>query len=470
MLTSLKKYFGAQDMTVGSPTKCLLKFTIPMLLGNIAQLLYSTVDTIVVGNYCGDEAIAAIGTTGPMVNLFMIFFMAIGTGVTVMVAQYYGAKQMDNLAHAIGNSLTMILCATVIITAVGAPLAAQLLRLIKVPQEVLDAGAEDYLRIILLGSAGNGFYNIISGILRGLGEAIFPLLALIVATLLNIVLDIWFVSSGMDAGGAALATIIAQAVSAVMCLLKLLHMKDLVTIHARYLRPSKKMVGQIIRLGIPAGITQGIMSLSFAFVQSIINGMGQLVMTATTAIMRVDAFVIMPSQTFTMTASTYAGQNIGAGRLDRVRQGIKIMMVMIMVIAGILDLAIVLFGTELMRMFTQTPAVLELGQQMFYIMAPAYIVLAIAQILSGVIRGAGDTMSMMWITICTNVVIRVPLAYFWAKLTVSETWPGGHPAAIYGSMLVAMTLSMIATFIYYRTGRWKTKSIIKRDEPVVDFM
>lgn len=452
--------FGAQDMTVGNPVICLLKFSVPLLIGNFAQMLYSTVDSIIVGKYVGDLALAAVGVSGPIQNMFLILFMAIGTGVTVMVAQYYGAKDLDKLGYAIGNAITLIIIATVFITACGIPLAGPLLRLIRTTDDVFDM-AKVYLVIMFLGSLGNGFYNIISGILRGLGEAIFPLIILLLTTVLNIVLDLWFIAGlGWGIAGAAWATIISQTLSGLICLVRLFRMKDIVTIKPSLMRLKKFYSGKIIALGLPSGISQGILFVSILFVQTLINSMGSMVVACTTAIMRVDGFAILPAHTFNMSASTYTGQNIGAGNLERVRRGKRDVLIMSLVASVILVALILLFGRTALGWFTETQAIIDLGMRMLRIMAVAYCIMAVMMCYHGVMNGAGDTRSVMWISIMTNVVIRIPVAYIWAHFSRSDAWPTGSPDSIYVSMLVSWALGTLITLIYYRTGRWKTKSIV----------
>ena len=219
LLQKVKNLFGEQDMTVGSPLTVLLKFSIPLLIGNFAQQMYATVDSIVVGRYVGDQALAAIGVSNPIINLLLVLFMAISTGVGIQVAQFYGAKDRRTLASAVGGSLTMVLISSAIIMAVGIPLAGPLLKLIDTPADIFDM-SRSYLTIIFLGILGGGLYNIVSGILRGMGDAVYPLIFLLVATIGNIFLDILFVSRfKMGVAGAAWATIIAQFASAVLCVL-----------------------------------------------------------------------------------------------------------------------------------------------------------------------------------------------------------------------------------------------------------
>ena len=459
-MANLKSMFGAQDMTVGKPLTAIVRFSIPLLIGNIAQLLYSTVDSIIVGRYVGDAALAAVGTASTATNLFLILFMAIGTGVTIMVAQYFGAKQVENLSYTVGNAITLILIATAFIMCVATPLTRPLLRLINTPEECYEM-AVTYTVILLLGSAGNGFYNILSGVLRGLGESLFPLLVLIGTTVLNIILDIVFVAvMKIGVAGAAYATIISQLLSSAACLWKLVAMRDIVNLRWKSLKVRKLYMGRIISLGIPSGIQQGVTSVSFMFVQNLINSMGYLVAACCTAVMRVDAFAIIPSFAFNTAASTFTGQNVGAGKLDRVKEGNKTLLKFSLMVSTVLVILIIILSKPMLSMFTDTPEVIDMGARFLRIMAAGYIIICISSVLGGTIRGAGDTVTPMWISLVTNVVIRIPVSYLLAFLTKTELYPHGNPDIIYSSMLIAFVCNSLATVFFYRRGKWRERSVI----------
>jgi putative MATE family efflux protein len=460
----LKKFialFGAQDMTVGSPFMCLLKFSVPLLIGNIAQLLYFTVDTIIVGKALGDAAMAAIGISNPVQNLFMVFFMAIGTGVTIMVAQYFGAKDFRTLGDAVGNSITLIAIISVVITAVTVPLSTQLLRIVNAPQDTFEM-ARVYLQILFIGTAANGFYNVLSGILRGLGESVFPLVVLLISVAINGVLDYLFVAIfNWGLGGAATATIIAQLISAVICFVKVIRMRSVLQLRKSTLVLKRAIVRHIIRLGVPQGLSTGIMFVSTILVQYLINDMGTMVIAAITATMRVDGFAVLPSMTFGMAASTYTGQNIGAGKIDRVRQGTTTVFWMCLVFTAVMIAAMLLFGRSMLGLFTETDAVIRLGIGFIQVMAVAYLAMVVNQCYSGVMRGAGDAMGPMWISIGVNVLLRLPLSYLFAYLSKSAEYPSGHPNSVFLSLFAAMLVGAVITVIYYRKGNWRSKSIVQ---------
>ena len=455
----LKELFAPTDMTVGTPWKGIVKFTLPMLIGNIAQQLYNTVDSIVVGKYIGDNALAAVGSAGPIINMLLVLFIGISAGATVMVSQYYGARNRKGLSHTIGNSITVTLIACIFLIVVATPLIRPVLKMLNTPAAILDDCA-DYLMISLVGIAGMAFYNILSGIIRGLGDSFSALLYLLVATVINIVLDIYFVAFlGMGVGGVALATVIAQVVSSILCFIKLARMTEYFDFGWKYLKPVGTYVKTIIKLGLPSGLTQAIFSSAMIIVQSLTNQFGEQFIAANVVIMRVDGFAMMPNFSFGMALTTYAGQNVGAGLYDRVTKGAKqgtwIAVGCSTVITGI----ILMFGKWLMGIFTETRSLVDMSYYLMMILAAGYIAVAVTQSLSGIMRGAGDTMTPMWISLATTVIIRVPIAYGISYLTRTPELPFGRCECIQISLLLSWVIGAVLTVIFYRLGKWKNKAI-----------
>ena len=458
--------FGAQDMTQGSPVGNLVKFSVPLLIGNLAQQLYSTVDSIVVGNYVGDGALAAVGASGPILNLLLVLFMGISVGASIMVSQYYGAGERDNLSETVGTTITATLVSSIFIMVLGPLITRPVMALLDTPADIYEMSCT-YLVILFAGIIGCAYYNIISGILRGLGDSIMPLIFLIVACVLNIILDIWFVAGfQMGVAGVAWATIIAQAVSGALCLWRLMRMKDVLTVNLHTLRPKGLFVKKLVQLGLPSGLTQAIFSFAMIIIQSLTNSFGTAVIAANTVVMRVDGFAMMPNFTFGTAMTTYTGQNIGANRVDRVEEGTKGGLKMGLAVSVILVGLILLFGKYLMEMFTSTPEVIDLGQQMLRTLAVGYVAMAVPQILSGVMRGAGDTMTPMWISIITTVIVRVPIAYGLEFLTRPEggAMGSGAPTPLFLSLLLSWVIGAVLTAIAYKMGKWKKKSIINTEK------
>lgn len=455
----VKKLFEPVDMTEGSPWKKIVLFTLPMLVGNIAQQLYNTVDSVVVGNYVGDNALAAVGSAGPILNLLIVLFVGISVGAGIMVSQYFGAREREELSLTIGNCITLTLIASLFVMVVASLVARPLLELLDTPESIID-WCQSYLIILFVGSAGLAFYNILGGILRGLGDSMSALLYLLVSTVVNIVLDIFFVAGlGMGVNGVALATVIAQAISALLCLLKLMRMGAHFDLKPCYLKLTRKHTRKIIELGLPSGITQAIFSMAMIVVQSLTNSFGEMFIAANVIVMRVDGFAMMPNFSFGTAMTTYAGQNVGAKMYDRVDKGAREGTVIAMGVSAVLTGLILIFGKALMGIFTKTPELVELSRDMMGILAVGYIAMAVTQSLSGVMRGAGDTVTPMWISIITTVLIRVPVAYGIAFLTRSADFPGGRQECVFISLLISWLLGAALTFFFYKRGRWKDKAV-----------
>ncbi len=446
-------------MTEGTPWKKIVFFTVPMLVGNIAQQLYNTVDSVVVGNYVGDNALAAVGSAGPILNLLIVLFVGISVGAGIMVSQYFGAKEREELSTTIGNCITLTGIATIFVMIVASLVARPLLELLDTPESIID-WCHSYLLILFIGSSGLAFYNILSGILRGLGDSMSALVYLLVSTLVNIVLDLVFVAKlDMGVNGVALATVIAQIVSALLCLFRLMRMTELFDLRPAYLKLQKKHTMKIIQLGLPSGITQAIFSMAMIVVQSLTNSFGEMFIAANVIIMRVDGFAMMPNFSFGTAMTTYAGQNVGAKMYDRVEKGAKQGTAISMATSTVLTGMILLFGKALMGIFTKTPELVELSRNMMGILAVGYIAMAVTQSLSGVMRGAGDTVTPMWISIATTVLIRVPIAYGIAFFTRSPEFPGGRQECIFISLLASWVFGAIITFFFYKRGKWKEKAV-----------
>ena len=455
----LKNLYAPRDMTEGAPWKSIVSFTIPMLIGNIAQQLYSTVDSIVVGKYIGDNALAAVGSAMPIINMLLVLFIGVSAGVNIMVAQYFGAKNREKLSWTIGNGLTVTAIVSVLLMIVATPVIRPVLHLLNTPATILE-GCHDYLFISLMGIAGMAFYNILSGIIRGMGDSFSTLIYLLVATGINIVLDIYFVAYvKMGIGGVALATIIAQASSAILCMLKLSKMNGYFDFNPSFMKPEGAYVKTIVKLGIPSGLTQAIFSSAMIVVQSLTNCFGELFIAANVVIMRVDGFAMMPNFSFGMAMTTFAGQNVGAGLYDRVTKGAKQGTLIAVSCATVITGIILLFGKGLMGIFTDTAELVDTSYYLMKILAAGYIAVAVTQSLSGVMRGAGDTLTPMWISLIATVVVRVPIAYGISYLTRTAELPYGNSECIQISLLLSWLIGAVVTVIFYKIGWWKSKSI-----------
>ena len=467
-MSKFSNLFAAQDMTIGTPWKKIVAFAIPLLIGNIAQQLYNTADSVIVGKYVGDNALAAVGGCGPTLNLLIVLFVGIATGASIMVARYFGARNKEALSHSVGTCMTLTLLASLLMMVVGTLLAGPMLRMLGTPAETYDM-CVSYMRIYFLGIAGMGFYNILSGVLRGLGDSLSALKYLILAALLNILLDLLFVAKfGMAVDGVAIATVIAQFISAVFCARKLLSLRDIMHLQKKHFKLEKSYVTELVHLGLPSGMSQAVMSCSALVVQSLTNSFGAIFVACNTIVMRVDGFVMMPNFSFGNSMTTYTGQNIGAGRIDRVEEGVRSGLKLAIGTATFLVLCILLFGPTLMGFFTDTESLIQMATRMMRIVAIGYICVAVNQSLSGVMRGAGDTTTPMWISFFTTIVVRVPLAYLFAYLTRSAENPNGNPASIFASLLCSWCTGALLTVIAFKRGKWRTKAHMNRRETTAE--
>ncbi len=454
---NLKQLFSAKDMTQGAPWKRILEFSIPMLLGNLAQQLYNTADSVIVGHYVGDNALSAVGSASPILNLLLALFVGISTGAGIVVSQSYGARDRDGLSKAIGNCIALSFIATIVIMIVGPVITMPMLKMLNTPESIINWCA-DYLKIYFFGIVGFFFYNMLSGVLRGLGDSVSALGFLLVAAALNVGLDIYFVAVlQMGVAGVSLATVLSQGISAVLCYLKLARMTEHFDLGLKTMRLVPAVAGRILRIGIPSGITQAIMATAGMVVMSLTNTMGEMVVACNVIIMRVDGFAMMPNFTFGQTMSVYTGQNVGARKFHRVHEGVKQGGAIACGCSMVITLVLLFCSPILFGFFTKTPALIALATRMIRIMAVGYICISVTQVLGGVMRGAGDTVSPMWISIISTIIIRVPLAYGIAWLTRSPEWPHGEPIALFGSLMISWVLGMVMSIAVYSAGKWKKK-------------
>ena len=452
---NLRSLFSAKDMTQGAPWKRILEFSIPMLLGNVAQQLYNTADSIIVGKFVGDDALSAVGSAMPILNLLLALFVGIATGAGIIVSQSYGARDREGLTRAIGNCIALSAIATVVIMIIGPLVTMPLLTLLGTDPTIIDWCAQ-YLNIYFLGIVGFFFYNMLSGVLRGLGDSVSALGFLLLAAALNVLLDLWFVRS-MGVAGVALATVLSQAISAVFCYIKLIKMGDLFDLSFKTMKLVPAVAGRILKIGIPSGITQAIMATAGMVVLNLTNAMGKTVVACNVIVMRVDGFAMMPNMTFGQAMSVYTGQNVGAGKYDRVTKGVKQGGLLAASFSSAITVTLLFFGPTLFGFFTETESLIALATRMIRIMAVGYICISVTQVLGGVMRGAGDTVTPMWVSVISTILIRVPLAYCLAYLTRTEAWPHGQPVALFGSLVISWILGMLITIVVFSMGKWKKK-------------
>ena len=456
---SLKSLFSAKDMTLGSPWKRILEFAIPMLLGNFAQQLYNTADTVIVGIYKGDLALSAVGSSMPILNLLLALFVGVATGAGIVVSQRFGAKDREGLSIAIGNCLTLSAIATLVIMGIGPLITRPMLELLKTPDSIID-WCTQYLNIYFIGIVGFFFYNMLSGILRGLGDSVTALGFLLVSAALNVGLDLLLVKE-MGVAGVSLATAIAQGISAVLCYLKLRSMRDVFDMKLKYLKLEKAVATRILKLGLPSGITQAIMASAGMVVMNLTNQMGEMVVACNVIVMRVDGFAMLPNLTFGQAMSVYAGQNVGAGKYDRIQKGTKQGLLIGLIFSATITGILLLCGRYLFNIFTDTAELIDLANRMIRLMAVGYICVSVSQVLGGIMRGAGDTTTPMWVSMISTIFIRVPVAYGLAYLTRTPEFPHGQPIALFSSLMISWTLGAVISVIVFGVGKWKKKMVLQ---------
>jgi len=449
-----KQLLSAIDMTQGRPWEKLLLFTIPLLVGNIFQQMYSTADAIILGRFVGDNALAAVGSSIPIFFLIIVLLMGVAMGAGIMVSQYFGANQREDLSYTIGTSITIITIVSLFMMIFG-PLATRpILTLLNTPAEILDDGVL-YMNILLWGILGMAYFNILSGILRGLGDSFSPLIYLIIASILNIALNfLLIVVLDMGVFGAAIGTVIAQGFTSVLCFRKLYQMKNVFDMGRHYFWPKKKYVVQVIKLGVPTGISQAVFAIGMMVVQPLVNGFGALFIATNVIVMRIDSFVMMPNFSFGNAATVYTGQNVGADKMDRVVQGTKQCAAMALVTSIVMVGGILVFGRFIAGAFTQTQEVIDLSVLMLRILALGYVSMSVNMVIWGVIRGAGDAISPLWASIINTVIIRVPTAYLFVHFI-------GRPEALMYSLLAGWLTNLAIGLIIFRMGKWRNMGIVK---------
>ena len=446
------------DMTEGNIARHLVNFALPLLIRNIFQQIYNTVDTWVVGNYVSNEAFSAVGTVGPVINMLIGLFGGMSSGASVVIAQYYGAHRNDKVKEAVHTSaaLTLILC--VAFTVIGLLLIQPMLRFMKTPVEVLPESTA-YLTIYFAGMSGLMIYNMGSGILRAVGDSTRPFYFLVVSAVLNIVLDLVFVIAfDMGVRGVGFATIIAQGVSALLISLSLLHSESCVRLRVRDLRINGKMLRKVIRVGIPAGLQMAITGFSNVFVQSYINHFGADCMSGWTAYSKIDQLLILPMQSVGLASTTFVGQNLGQSKVDRAKQGIRTALLMAVAVTFCVMIPVIVFAPQLVAFFNDKPEVIGYGTLLLRYISPFYLVCCINQVYAGALRGSGNSRVPMVIMLVSFVLFRQCYLYVMANFVSNEVVPIvlGYPAG--------WVLCSLITLVYYKRTKIEKFSVIEAGE------
>lgn len=437
-------------MTEGVIWKEILLFSIPLLLGNLFQQLYNAVDSVVVGNYIGAQALAAVGSSAPVINLLVSFFMGLAVGAGVIISRYFGARKKEELHIAVHTSLALTFAAGLVMTLIGVLISPYVLQWVGTPSDVMESSVL-YLRIYFLGILSVMVYNMGSGILRAVGDSRNPLYFLIVSSVTNIILDMLFVIVfHMGIAGVGWATLIAQTISAVLTMLLLMRTKEEYQVKLKHIRFHKHMLYEIVRLGLPSGLQNAIVSFSNVIVQSNINAFGSLAMAGCGSYTKIDGFAILPVMSYSMALTTFTGQNMGAKKYDRVKQGAKTGILMSVITIVCISALLLMFGPNVLAIFSSDPTVINYGLYMMHVLAPGYIFLAISHAFNGIIRGAGITTVPMIVMVTCWCGLRMA----WILTSV----PLFHDI---GVVFMGWPLTWIASalwlFLYYRKGKWMTR-------------
>lgn len=442
-------------MTEGVIWKQLLLFALPLLLGNLFQQFYNTVDSIVVGNYIGANALASVGASTPIVNLMVGMFTGLGTGAGVVIAQFFGAKDHKGVHDGVHTTIALCLVSGLVMAVVGVALSPTILRLLDTPAEIME-GSVTYLQIYFMGVMALMIYNMGSGILRAVGDSRTPLYFLMVSSVVNILLDLLFVIKiQMGVAGVAWATLIAQAISACLVLIRLMTSTESYKLILKDIRFHKKVLLETIRIGLPGGIQNAVISFSNLIVQYNINSFGAAAVAGCSAYTKIDGFTILPVMSFSMAITTFTGQNIGAKNYDRVRKGAKTCLVIALAVTLTLSGGLYLFGEKLLRVFSSDQQVLSYAVQMMHFLVPGYVCLATAHTYCGVVRGAGISMVPMLALVGNMCVLRV----IWISLAM----PVFHNIIVVflGYSLTWLTSALTMVIYYHRSG-WLERHRLQR--------
>lgn len=439
-----------RDMTQGTIWKHLLAFALPLMIGNLFQQLYNTVDSIVVGQFVSKQALAAVGSTTSIINMLVGFFSGVSVGAGVIISQRFGAKDPEGVHKAVHTTISLTLIIGLIGTVVGIVLAPIMLTLMKTPQDVF-VEAKAYLQIYFGGISGLMLYNMGSGILRAVGDSRRPLYFLVFSSCVNIVLDLLFVLGfHMGVEGVAYATVIAQFSSAALIYFTLYRTHDVHRFQPKKLRIYPEMVRSIIRVGLPAGLQQALTSFSNVFVQGYINSFGTNCVAGWSCYHRIDQFILLPMQSISMASTTFVGQNIGHRDLERTEKGIRTAVMLSIVVTGILIGLVVIFCAPLIKIFNDDPGVVEYGVMFIRLISPFYLIICFNQIYAGALRGAGDAKAPMFIMLFSFVLFRQLYLAIGTQFINTEWFVGlGYPAG----WAMCSTLQLL----YYYKSKWRDR-------------
>ena len=443
------------DMTQGSTTRHLVRFALPLLAGNLFQQLYNMVDTWVVGNFVSNEAFSAVGTVTPIINTLIGFFLGMSSGAGVVISQYYGAHRPEKVREAVHTAMLLTVIMGVVFTGVGIAMTPLMLELMKTPAEVAPDQTA-YLTIYFAGIMGLLLYNMGSGILRAVGDSQRPFYFLLVSAGVNTALDLLFVLKfGMGVEGVAYATIIAQAVSAVLTIAVLMRYDGSVKLSPQKLRIHWDMLKKIVAVGIPAALQMAITAFSNVFVQGYINHFGADCMSGWTAYTKIDQLVILPVQSLSLASTTFVGQNLGVGNVERAKGGVRRALYLSFAVTAVLLVPVLTLAPDMTAFFNSKPEVVSYGALLLRLLSPFYFFFCINQIYSGALRGSGNSQVPMFIMLGSFVVFRQIYLYVMAHFISNEIVPiaMGYPAGWFVCSAV--------TLLYYAHCKFDSHRLVE---------
>ena len=440
-----------KNLTEGPIWKGILLFAIPLILGNLLQQLYNTADMVIVGRFVDSNALAAVGSSGSFIMLLISFCMGTSTGAGVVIAQYYGANHKERVQEAVHTTLALGIILGIVMSIVGVLISPTILKWMGTPDVVMP-DADLYLRIYFIGLLPNVLYNMAAGVLNAVGNSKRSLLYLAISSVTNIVLDLVFVAGlKMGVAGVAIATDLSQVISCILIIRYLMKTEDIYKVFLRKVKCHWKMAKRIIGIGLPTGFQNMVISLSNVMIQAGINSFGEYAMAGTAAYMKVDGFNILPVTSLSLAATTFTGQNIGAGKLERVKKGLWVTLGMVMLYTLTSSFLIRTFANPILRIFTDDAAVLEYGVLQAQYLCPLYFMIGIMHQLAGTIRGAGKSIPPMVIMLLSLCVFRV----LWVKLAVPhfETIE-----SVFVAYPISWTIGSIMMGMYVWKGKWLKKT------------
>lgn len=439
-----------KDLTQGNELKQIAFFSIPMLLGNVFQQLYNVVDSIVVGKTIGDHALAAVGMSFPILFIFLSLILGFAMACNILVAQFFGAKKIENIGKVVQTSLLILFWAGLVACCLGIFFAPYILAVMRTPQDVFPE-ALSYLKIMFLGFVFVFVYNGITAMLRGLGDSITPLYSLIISTVMNIILDCVFVIGfKWGTAGAGYATLISQIFACVWLVFYSRRKYEYFRVNYFKLKFDKQICIDSIKMGLPSGIQQALVGGGFMAMSSVVNGFGTSVAAAFSAVGKLDGFIIMPALNISAALSSFTGQNLGAGKKERVKRGLAASFLLGLSITLFGVFLLLFFGKFFISLFVDNGDVISIGARYFQIAAASYFFTAITFIVMGSIRGAGETVFPMISTLLAMWIFRVPAAVF-----LSQYW---GTDGIWFSFNIGSGAGLMLTVIYYFTGVWQRKA------------